>query len=435
MHILYIQPGSGGSFYCQNCLRDLSVCKALEKHGHEVTMLPLYLPATADAPAPDDVPVFYSAVTLYLRHKYRWMQRLPRSWFKPLDSWPVLKLAAKFAGSTSASGLEDLTLSMLRGMEGRQAEELALLAEWVEALPAEQKPDVIILSNALLMGLAKRLKAAAGSPVFCWLQDEHVWTNAMHESLRRTVLKTMRDDAHHIDRFIAVSEYYRDLMSLQLGVAQSAIDVIYPGVNAQNYTRSDPAAAPPKIGFLSRLSRQEGFEIFVDAFIELRRDPRFRNVKISATGGPSPDKRFLPRQLLKLRKAGLEQDAEISFDRFAGDRFGFLAELSLLCVPGTRTPEAFGYYAIEALAAGVPVVLPEHGAFPEFVSPEKGGVLLKSTDAQSIAATWASLLSSPAELRRLSDNARAAALSTFNEQRLSEKLVELMHAVIPAMSI
>jgi len=425
MKVVHIVPGSAGPFYCQNCLRDLSVCKALEKHGHEVTMLPLYLPATADATAPDDVPVFYSAVTLYLRHKYRWLHRLPRSWFKPLDSWPVLKLAARFAGSTSASGLEDLTLSMLRGMEGRQAEDLAMLAEWVESLASDDRPDIIILSNALLMGLAKRLKEAAGCPVFCWLQDEHVWTNAMHESLKRTVLKAMRDDAEHVDRFIAVSQYYRDVMSGQLGVEKSAIDVIYPGVNAEEYTQSDPAATPQKIGFLSRLSQEEGFETFVDAFIELRKDPLFRSVKIAATGGPSPDKSFLPQQLRKLQKAGLAKDAEISLDRFAKDRFAFLSELSLLCIPGTRTPEAFGYYAVEALASGVPVVLPDHGAFPEFVSFEKGGVLLKSTEFKTIAETWATLLSSPEKMKQLSANARATANSTFNEKTLSEKLLEL----------
>lgn len=430
MHILYIQPGSGGGFYCQNCLRDISVCDALRHAGHEVTMLPLYLPATADATAPDDTPVFYSAVTLYLRHKYPWMRRLPRSWFKPLDSWPVLQIAAKFAGSTSATGLEDLTLSMLRGMEGGQAEELALLAEWVEALPAEARPDVIVLSNALLIGLAKRLKQAAGCPVFCWLQDEHVWTDAMHGSLQQAVVKAMRDDAHHVDGFIAVSEYYRKVMSERLGVDPSLIDVIYPGVNPADYTQSDPAAVPQTIGFLSRLSSDEGFDTFVDAFIELRRDPQFCNVRISATGGASPDKKFLQQQLRKLRQAGLEGAVEISLDRFAKDRFGFLSELALLCVPGASTPEAFGYYAVEALAAGVPVVLPEQGAFPEFVFFEGGGVLLDAIDAKTIATTWAALLTSPARLQSLSSNARTAANTTFNERLLAEKLLKVLNRTL-----
>ncbi|MFA7174402.1 MAG: glycosyltransferase family 4 protein [Kiritimatiellia bacterium] len=424
MHILYIQPGSGGGFYCQNCLRDISVCDALRQAGHEITILPLYLPATADAAAPDDTPVFYSAVTLYLRHKYQWIRRLPRSWFKPLDSWPVLKLAAKFAGTTSAAGLEDLTLSMLRGMEGTQAEELSLLAEWIEALPADARPDVIVLSNALLMGLAKRLKQTTEAPIFCWLQDEHVWTDAMHASLQQAVMQAMRDDAQHVDRFIAVSQYYRGIMSKQLGVDPSAIDVIYPGVNPAAYIQSTQAAgAPQKIGFLSRLSADEGFDTFVDAFIELRADPQFCNVKLAATGGASPDKKFLSRQRRKLQQAGLENDAEISCDRFAHDRFGFLSELILLCVPGASTPEAFGYYAVEALAAGVPVVLPKQGAFPEFVNFEQGGVLLDAIDAKAIAGTWAALLTSPAKLQALAANARVAANTTFNERLLVEKLL------------
>jgi glycosyltransferase involved in cell wall biosynthesis len=422
MHILYIQPGSGGSFYCQNCLRDLSVCDALRAAGHEVTMLPLYLPATAHAPAPEEVPVFYSAVTLYLRHRYRWMQRLPRRWFRPLDSWPVLKLAARFAGSTSADGLEEMTLSMLRGMEGRQAEELTMLAEWVEAVPREERPEVIVLSNALLAGLAERLKQAAdGCPVLCWLQDEHVWTDAMHASLRTAVVRAMRDDARHIDRFIAVSAYYRDLMAKLLNISAERIDVIYPSLNAENYRRADMRAAPRRVGFLSRLSASEGFDVFVDAFIELRRDPQFSDVRAAATGGPAPDKKFLQRQLKKLEAAGLAGDAEIQPARFADDRRGFLAGLTLLSVPGGATPEAFGYYAIEAMAAGVPVVLPAQGAFPEFVGEDTGGVLVGELSPRTLAAAWAELLANPGKLDLLSANAVECAQTRFSGRQMMER--------------
>ncbi|MFA6633199.1 MAG: glycosyl transferase, partial [Kiritimatiellia bacterium] len=67
MRILSILPGSGGAFYCQNCLRDMALAEALRRRGHDVTLMPLYLPATAQAAAPDAVPVFYGAVSLYLR--------------------------------------------------------------------------------------------------------------------------------------------------------------------------------------------------------------------------------------------------------------------------------------------------------------------------------------------------------------------------------
>ena len=393
-------------------------------------MLPLYLPATADAAAPGEIPVFYGAVTLYLRHKYRWLQKLPRSWFKPLDSWPVLKLAAGFAGSTSATGLEDLTLSMLRGMEGQQADELEMLSEWIESLPQKERPEVVILSNALLTGLAQRLKVAAKAPILCWLQDEHVWTDAMHGSLKQAVIKSMHDNALHVDHFIAVSNYYRDVMSERLAIRKSGISVIYPGVNLDEYTMSDVGAGAQKIGFLSRLSQEDGFETFVDAFIELRKDPQFKGVKAAATGGPSPDKNFLKRQQQKLSAAGVENDVEISLDRFAKDRFGFLSELTILSVPGGKTPEAFGYYAIEALASGVPVVLPNQGAFPEFVSFENGGVLLGSTTPQSIAKTWSELLRSDEQLKRLSANAQSYAKTTFDEELMAENIIKLLQRVL-----
>ena len=58
----------------------------------------------------------------------------------------------------------------------------------------------------------------------------------------------------------------------------------------------------------------------------------------------------------------------------ARKKFDFLKELSVFCVPA-RLPEAFGLYVIEAMAAGVPVVLPDHGSFPEIIEETKGGLL------------------------------------------------------------
>ncbi|MHC4336510.1 MAG: hypothetical protein ACYSTG_00970 [Planctomycetota bacterium] len=35
MRIVQITPGTGGSFYCDNCLRDVALVKALRKKGHD----------------------------------------------------------------------------------------------------------------------------------------------------------------------------------------------------------------------------------------------------------------------------------------------------------------------------------------------------------------------------------------------------------------
>ncbi len=427
MRVLYILPGSGGAFYCQNCLRDMAVADALRQRGHAVTLMPLYLPATAWMPEPSEVPVFYGAVTLYLRHKYAWLRRLPRAWFAPLDSWPVLRCVARFAGATSAAGLEDLTLSMLRGKDGRQADELRRVAEWLAGLPQASRPEVIVLSNALLSGLARELKQAAGCPVACWLQDEHVWTEAMAPALRDAVLAAMATGARAVDRFVAVSAAYAARMTPLLSLDPARVSVVFPGVDPAAYPPADVARQPPVIGFLSRLSAEEGFGRLVEAFILLRRDPRFAAVRLAATGGPSADRGFLKRQLRRLADAGLAQAVTVSTDRFARDRFGFLAELTVLSVPG-GAPEAFGYYAIEALAAGVPVVLPAQGAFPEIAAAAGCGILTEDTRPATLARAWAELLADPARLRRESERGRAAASGVFSQAAAAAALERVLTA-------
>lgn len=416
MRILSILPGSGGSFYCQNCLRDMALAEALRSRGHDVTLMPLYLPATAQAAAPDAVPVFYGAVSLYLRHRFAGLRRLPRAWFVPLDAWPILRLAARFSESTSASGLEDLTLSMLRGEEGRQAEELHSVAEWIAALPPHERPELIVLSNALLAGLARTLKRVARCPLVCWLQDEHVWLDAMDAALRAAALRVMAADADAIDRFIAVSASYAERMSGWLALDGSRFRVVYPGLDPSLYRQADPVRRPAVIGFLSRLSAEEGFDRFVDAFLLLRRDPRFPDVRIAATGGPSADRRFLKRQRSKLAAAGALAHAEIAPERFARDRAGFLAGLTVLSVPGGLAPEAFGYYALEAMAAGVALVLPAHGAFPELAAAAGCGVLTPDTQPETLARAWAGLLADPERLRRESACGLAAVRTHFSRE-------------------
>ncbi len=429
MKALYVIPGSGGSFYCQNCLRDTALAEALRARGHAVTLLPLYLPATALTTQPTDVPVFYGAVTLYLRHRYAWLRRLPRAWFAPLDRWPVLRAVARFAGTTSAGGLEDLTLSMLRGLDGKQADELRLVTEWLSSLPPEAKPDVIVLSNALLAGMASALKQAARCPVVCWLQDEHVWIDAMAPDLRAAVWHTLAEDARAVDRFVAVSASYAERMRGPLRVPPERVSVVFPGLDPGAYRAADVTRRPATVGFLSRLSAAEGFDRFVDAFLLLRRDPRFADARLSATGGPSPEQGFLKRQLRKLSAAGALQAAAISPDRFVRDRYGFLSELTVLSAPGSEHT-AFGYSAIEAMAAGVPAVLPAQGAFPEIVAAAGCGTLTADAQPETLARAWAELLSDPARLRQESERGRAAARAVFSQAASAAALERALEGLL-----
>ena len=98
MRIVQIIPGSGGTFYCQNCLRDLDITTALRAQGHDVLVVPLYLPLTAGDADVADGRIFYSAVGTYVKHQYPRLARFtPGPILRMLEKQSVLRLAAKFS--------------------------------------------------------------------------------------------------------------------------------------------------------------------------------------------------------------------------------------------------------------------------------------------------------------------------------------------------
>ncbi len=428
MKIVNIVPGFGGTFYCGNCLRDSAYVNALREAGHEATVLPMYLPLTANAHKPDEgLPVFYGAVNIYLRQQFPLMRHMP-GWMESLfDSGPVLKFAAGKSGSTRAHGLEKLTESMLLGEKGYQHQELDHL---VDFLVNHQKPDIVHFSNALLLGLAERIRKEVRVPVVCSLQDEDVWVDAMEESWREKIWQLMAEKGRDADAFVAVSSYFAGVMQNKMHIPQEKLHVVHIGVKPEQYVYSSPATSPQAIGYLSRICEENGFEILVDAFIRLKAEPRFSNLVLNVTGGlTGDDKPFLNRQLKKLEDKNLRQSIRIWDDFSTESLAGFFKSLSVLSVPVLKG-EAFGLYQIEALASGVPLVQPDLGAFPEIIRATGGGVLYHPNTADALAEKLSTILSDPAWLTQLSQTGRKSVEDVFNCKNLTRQMLEIYRQII-----
>jgi len=421
MKIVHIVPGFGGTFYCGNCLRDSGVVASLKKAGHDAITLPMYLPLTMNGKANDDIPVFYGAVNIYLK-QYPVFRHMPKWFEKMMNSSAVLRFAAKKSGSTRASGLEDLTESMLLGEKGHQSEELQQL---VDFLKYHEKPDVVHISNALLLGLAKKVRDEVNVPVICSLQDEDVWVDAMHEDHRGKIWQLLAEKAKDVDAFIAVSDFFAGVMQKRMAIPDHKLHVLHVGVNPMAYTYSKPAADPQAIGFLSRMNDENGFEILIDAFIRLKENPAFRNLKLKATGGMTgDDTRFINHQLQKLKQKDIIRDFEILPDFTPAALRDFFKSISVLSVPVLKG-EAFGLYQLEALASGVPIVQPELGAFPEIIKVTGGGVTFNPNTSGALADTLAEVLSDTATLEKMSLSGRKAVEEHFDCSKLSEQMVKI----------
>ena len=428
MKIVNIVPGFGGTFYCGNCLRDSGYTKSLLQLGHDAMMLPIYLPLTMEHGVEENTsPIFYGAVNIYLKQNFNFLRHMPKWMENFFNSSSILRFAAKKAGSTRTEGLEPMTISMLQGDEGNQKKDLQ---ELIDFLKEHEKPDVVHLSNALLLGLAKQIKEQLKVPVICSLQDEDVWVDAMNDHYRKIVWDLMSEKGEDVDAFIAVSEYYAQSMKLKMRIPKEKLHIIPIGIDADLYPYAKPVEDPPVIGYISRMYEEHGFGLLIDAFIQLKQQAGFENVLLKLSGGyTADDKKFVKKQMMKLKKAGILQDVKIVDDFQPNKRYQFFHQLSLLTVPVLKG-EAFGTYQLESLACGIPLVLPALGAFPEIIHKTNGGVTYSPNTSHALVNKWMEVLKHPVLLQEMSKEGSRAVEEHYAIDTVSLQILKVYESLV-----
>ena len=423
LRIVQLTPGAGRMF-CGACLRDNALVTALRQLGHAALMAPLYLPLTLDEEDQSaGRPIFFSGINVYLEQQSALFRRAPAWLHQALASPTLLKWASGAAAKTSSMDLGGMTLSMLRGEEGNQARDLEQLIDWLRA----EKPDVVSLSNALLVGMARRIKAALRVPVLCSLQGEDWFLDALPSPDRELAWQTAAERAADVDVFIAPSRYFADLMQRRLKLAPERVRVLPNGLNLDGYAAAPRISdvQPPVLGYFARMCREKGLETLVNAFIVLKKRGRAGNLKLRIGGSCGPaDQIFVDELRARLQERSLLADVEFCPNLSRADKQAFLRSLSVFSVPAVYG-EAFGLYVIEALACGVPVVQPRHAAFPELIAATGGGLLCAPGDEPALADAIESLLLDPARARSLGEAGQKAVREQFGIETMARRMAEL----------
>ena len=310
MKIIQICPGSGDNFYCENCLRDAALVKALRKLGHDVLMVPLYLPLQADKVEPvSNAPIFFGGVNVYLQQKLSLFRKTPRWIDRWFDSRKLLEWAGQKAGMTNARDLGETTISMLEGEHGRAGERAGSLRGLAGDRAGEARRRVPF----------QRAARGDGPP------DQGTSRRAHRQSVagrrrvsgrlglavcRAGVGRGSRAGAGY-RRVLAVSQYYGDTMQQRLRVEADRMHVVHMGVELDTYKPGDSGPATPTIGFLSRMCPERGLERLVDAFILLKKGEKLRSAKLRISGGRSAaDEPFIARMREKLAAACVLEEVD-----------------------------------------------------------------------------------------------------------------------------
>ncbi len=427
MRIIHLTPGTG-TFHCGSCLRDSALVKALRARGHDVLMAPLYLPLVLDRDAPSATaqPVQVGGISLYLQQKMPWFHRMPRFIHRWLNDPDRLRKASLRMGMTSAKALGEMTLDSLRGDQGRQWPEWKKLVAWLREQP---KTDVISLSNSLLTGLAPTISQELGITVICSLQGEDAFLDTLPEPYRQQAWDEMRENARHVTRFIAPSQFYARAMMPRLDVNAEKMVVVPNGIDVTPFSPSKPDPNFPVLGYLARMIHGKGLTTLVDAFIMIVRGGKLPRLKLKVAGAMTPaDEAYVAGLKKKLDEAGCAARAEflpnIDFD----DKTTFYRSLSVFSVPATYG-EAFGLPVIEAMACGVPVVQPDSGAFPEIIAATGGGVIVKPDDASALAAAVEDILLDQQLREKLSNQGMQRVRSEFTATSMAARFDEMLQTL------
>jgi glycosyltransferase involved in cell wall biosynthesis len=273
----------------------------------------------------------------------------------------------------------------------------ARAASAVRHLVRTRRPDVVHAHSSIAGVLCRTTLWRLGVPVVYTAHG--VATGRVPRLVERAL-------GRRADRWIAVSASEAALAASLRLARPDRITVIPNGIEreapAPRSLRAhlNLAGDAPLIGYAGRLLPQKAPEVFLDAWAEIARaDADVRAVVIG--DGPQAG-------LVRAVAAG---DPRLTWVPELPGLAAHLGDLTVLCL--TSRFEGGPYVPLEAMRAGVPVVLTDVVGNADVVDPTSG-VLVPADDPSAVAAAVLRLLRDPHERQRIAAAARARVEQHFD---------------------
>lgn len=424
MKIVFIAAGAG-MMYCGACARDLTLIRELMARGHDVEVYPLYSPLRLDGG--DTVPMrdmAFGGINVYLQQLSTIFARLPRTIRRWLDHPTLLNMVAGFAIKTKPADLGPLTVSMLAGQDGQQRTELDQL---VALIAVGEHPDVVMITNSMLSGIAPALKARLAVPVVCTVQGEDLFINGLREPYREHAQQLMRAHAAAVDLYLAPGVAYAQHMSEFLAIADEKMRVARAGIDLTAY---HPQETPPPlsftIGYVSVIIPGKGLDLLLEALQLLRK--QHRDVRLQIAGKVLNNAYWATLQQT-IAQTGLSDYVTILGEVDFNAKLALLHNCSVFCVP-SRVAESRGFAMLEAMACGIPTLIPDTGIFPEIHTLTSAGEPFSSGDPSSLAAACTRVIDAPQQAQQTAQNALPALATHFSAQRMTDDVLAAYNQVI-----
>ena len=211
---------------------------------------------------------------------------------------------------------------------------------------------------------------------------------------------------------VCVSESLRSALAASVGVPEETVRVIHNGLEVEPFGKGDGTAVRREndvpggallVGSLGNLRPAKDLHTYLRAADILGDDARLRFAVAGQRTEP------LYGRLLELR-ARLGLDDRVSFWGFRSDVPEVLAAFDVLVI--SSASEGFSLAALQAMAAGTPVVATRSGGPEEIITDGVDGLLVPTGSPEALAGAVRRVIANPELASRLA----AAALRTVRER-------------------
>lgn len=242
------------------------------------------------------------------------------------------------------------------------------------------------------------------------------WFSWREGARRRTVTRLA---AKRAARVVTVSQFSKSEIEAHLGIALSRISVIANGVTRMS-TRTSAGPGEPTVLYVGSVFNRRHVPALIDAVALL--SSRGHDVRLEIVG----DNRTSPHVDLvryaeaasvpdRVRVRSYVTDAELTECYSRARVFAFLSEY-----------EGFGLTPLEALSAGIPIVVLDRPTTREVYG--EGATFVAEPTAAAVAAGLERALFDEAERRRVLDSAEEV-LARYSWKRSAAQLIEVFEEV------
>ncbi len=215
------------------------------------------------------------------------------------------------------------------------------------------------------------------------------------------------------------------------GFDAQKVELLPDGVDVARFAQADGAAvrrefnvAPdaPLIVMVARLEPVKGHLIFFQALKRLRDGGKPAGLRAVCACDERTAGAF-DATVREAREMGLGPEM-LAFTGLRPDIERVLAAATVVALPSLGS-EGSSRVALEAAAAGVPVVASAVGCLPEVIADGATGVLVPCADPAALAVALEKIAADPARAQEMGRAARARAAANYDELRMVERLEEL----------